>query len=288
MRCNECLPLLDQFVEGEFDDETAESLSAHVAACSACASAYETLRREQEIYASYLLDVQPPAALWDRFQLQLQRDKAITPSQPQFRLQRWLAISLEALPVRPQLAAALVLITIGLAIGIIVWRTTIDASRQRAQNAGNGVQALSNVSGSSTPGDSDNTDRRGSVTDNAGAILPSLLKGRDRKIQVSAARRAGRTMERSPGVPTVDQVARRTEQQYLSAIEILSRDIKRRRPGISRGLRSQLETALVDVDRNIAATRRVAREQPRDPFAVQYLALAYEKKIELLREVANW
>jgi hypothetical protein len=280
--------MLDQFVEGELDNETAESLGGHVAACGACASAHEMLRREQEIYASYLLHVQPPEAFWDRFQLHLQHHKAVTTSQPQFRLRRWLTMSLEAWRVTPQLAAALVIITTGVAIGIIVWRTTIDASRQRAQNAGTGVQVLPNVSGASTHGDSENTDRRGSVTENAGTVLPSSLKGRDRKVQVSAARRAGPSMERSPGVPTVDQVARRAEQQYLSAIEILSRDIKGHRPGISPGLRSQLENALVDIDRNIAATRRVAREQPRDPFAVQYLALAYEKKIELLREVANW
>src|SRR5215468_7731560 len=132
MRCDECLTMLDQFVEGEFDDETAESLSAHVAACSACASAYEALRREQEIYASYLLDVEPPAALWDRLRLQLQHDKALTSSQPQFQLQRWLAIAFEALHVTPQLAAALVLITIGLALGLMAWRTTINSSRQRA------------------------------------------------------------------------------------------------------------------------------------------------------------
>jgi hypothetical protein len=50
---------------------------------------------------------------------------------------------------------------------------------------------------------------------------------------------------------------------------------------------SQLEKVLVEVDRNIAATRKVARERPRDPFAVQYLALAYEEKVELLREVTS-
>ena len=94
-------------------------------------------------------------------------------------------------------------------------------------------------------------------------------------------------IERSPAVPTVDQVARRAEQQYLSAIKILSRDIKRRRALISPALLSQLETVLAEVDRTIAATRRVAREQPRDPVAVQYMASAYEKKVELLREVTS-
>ena len=95
-------------------------------------------------------------------------------------------------------------------------------------------------------------------------------------------------IERSPAVPTVDQVARRVEQEYLSAIKILSRDIKRRRGVISPALLAQLETALAEVDRNIAATRKLAREQPRDPVAVQYLAAAYENKVELLREVTSW
>ena len=69
-------------------------------------------------------------------------------------------------------------------------------------------------------------------------------------------------MHRSPAVPTVDQVARRAEQQYLSAIEILLRDIRRRRELISPALLSPLETALAEVDRNIAATRRAVREVP--------------------------
>jgi hypothetical protein len=88
-------------------------------------------------------------------------------------------------------------------------------------------------------------------------------------------------------VPTVDQVARRAEQQYLSAIEILSRDIKRRRATISPALLSPFKTALAEVDRSLGATRRAVREQPGDPVALQYLALAYEKKIELLREVTS-
>ena len=94
-------------------------------------------------------------------------------------------------------------------------------------------------------------------------------------------------IERIPAAPTVDQVARRAEQQYLSAIETLSREFERRRAVISPALLSPLETALAEVDRNIAATRRAAREQPGDPVAVHYLAIAYEKKIELLREVTS-
>ena len=290
MRCDECLPLLDQYVEDELDEVTANSLTAHITACKECADAHAALRREQEVYANYLLEVEPSRHLWANLQLELKRERAISPSRTGLRLQHWLAVVLGDLRVTPQLATALVLITIGLVIGLLVWRTTIDAGKRQVQNSGIGIQPSSAGNRAGTDRDRGNTGHRGSA-DYDGRILPSSPKGgnRGRELKISATRRTGgRTIVRSPAVPTVDQVTRSAEQQYLSAIWILSRDIKRRRPGISPGLLAQLETALTEVDRNIAATRRVVREQPGDPFAVQYLALAYEKKIELLREVTSW
>ena len=263
MKCEACLEMMDELIEGELDGSLAREATAHMAMCGPCSQFYANLRCEQELYRQYLLDVEPAPAVWANLRLGLEKEKAISASQPQLRLQRW--------RVTPQLATALVLIVIGLTIGIILWRTTSDASRHQAKAPGV-------------------TDRRGSANDNDGQILPSSPKNGDRgrEVQVSAAGRAGRRrIERSPVVQTVDQVVRRAEQQYLSAIEILSRDIKRHRAVISPALLSQLETALAGIDRNIAATRRVAHEQPRDPVAVQYLALAYEKKLELLREVTS-
>jgi hypothetical protein len=288
MRCDECLPRLDQYVEDEFDEQTAKSLAAHMATCRECASAHETLRREQEIYASYLRDVEPPPDLGANLRLQLEMEKVRRGSQP--LLQRWLATALGELQVTPQMATALVLIIIGLVIGILVWRTTIVPSRHEAQDRGAvGVQPSSEVNREVAHHNSDNTDGRGSANDDGGKVQSSSSKGvdRGREIQVGAAGRAARRVGRSPALSKVDQVVLRAERQYLSAIEILSRDVKRGRAVISPALLSQLETALAEVDRNIAATRRVAREQPRDPDAVQYLALAYEKKVELLREVIS-
>lgn len=292
MKCEACSEMMDELIEGELDSSLAREVTAHIAMCGSCSQLYANLRYEQELYGKYLLDVEPTPALWANLRLELEKKKVIRAWQPQLRLQRWLTIALGGLHVTPQLATALVLITIGLAIGIMMWRTTIDTSRHQAQNPGVvGVQPSSEVKREGTHRDSDNTDRRSSTNDNDGKIRPSSPESGERGngIQVSAAGRAGRRkIGRSPAVPTVDQVARRAEQQYLSAIKILSRDIKRRRALISPALLSQLETALAEVDRTIAATRRVAREQPRDPVAVQYMASAYEKKVELLREVTSW
>jgi hypothetical protein len=292
MKCEACLGLMDELIEGELEGRLAREATAHIAMCGPCSQLYANLRYEQELYGKYLLDVEPTPALWANLRLELEKERIIRGSHPLFRLQRWLAIAFESLHITPLQATALVLITIGLAIGIMVWRTTIDPSMHQAQNPGVvGVQPSPEVNREGTHRDPGNADRRSPAKENDGKILPAPPKTgvRRREIQFSAAGRAGRRMiERSPVVPTVDQAARRAEQQYLSAIDILSRDIKRRRAFISPALLSQLETALTDVDRNIAATRRVARERPRDPVAVQYVALAYENKVDLLREVANW
>jgi len=291
MKCEACLGMMDALIERELDDSLAREVNAHIAMCAPCSQLYAQLRYEQELYGTYLQAVEPTPALWANLRLELEKDRVTRRSHHLFQLRRWLTIVFESLHITPLQVTALVLITIGLAIGIMVWRTTIDTSRHQAQNPGAGVRPSSEVKRAGTDGDSDNTDRRRSANDNDGKILPSSPKSGDRRreIRISAAGRASRRMiERSTAAPALDQVVRRAEQQYLSAIEILSRDIKRRRAVISPALLSQLERALSEVDRNIAATQKVAREQPRDPVAVQYLALAYEKKIELLREVTSW
>jgi hypothetical protein len=285
MKCEACLAMMDELIEGEVDGSLARDATAHMGMCPSCSQIYANLRYEQELFRKYLLEVDPAPALWANLRLELEKERVIRGSQAQFRLQRWLAI------VTPQMATALVLIAIGLAIGIIVWRTTIDTSKHQAQYPGAGVQPSSKVNREGTHRESDITDRQRAANDNKSKTQPSSTESGEKEsgIHVSAAGPAGRRrFGRSPLVPTVDQVARRAEQQYLSAIAILSRDIKRRRPTISPALLSQLETALAEVDRSIAATRRVAREQPRDPVAVQYLASAYEHKVDLLREVTSW
>ena len=291
MKCEAFLPMIDELVEGELDGRLAGEVMSHVAVCASCSKLYGTLRLERELYGQYLMDVEAPPALWAKLRLELEKEKVIRASQPQFRLQRWLAITFGSLHITPLQASALDLATIGLAVGIMVWRPAIDTSTHTSRTTGVGsVQSSPEVAGNRTYRGSDNTDHRTPANNGDGRIQLSPAESGDKGsgMRVSAGGRARRRMiERSPAVPTVDQVALRAEQQYLSAIKILSRDVERRRGLISPALVSQLETALAQVDRTIAATRRVAREQPRDPVAIQYMTAAYEKKVELLREVVS-
>src|SRR6185295_19702818 len=136
MKCEACLGMMDELIEGELDGSLAREATAHMAMCGPCSQLYANLRYEQELFRKYLLEVEPTPALWATLRSELEKEKVIRASQPQFRLRRWLAIAFGGWNVTPQMATALVLITIGLAIGIMVWRTTIDMSQHQAQNPG--------------------------------------------------------------------------------------------------------------------------------------------------------
>jgi hypothetical protein len=59
MRCEDCLPLLEELLDGEAAGRDALVARAHLAACAPCSERYESLRREQEAYAGFLRGVEP-------------------------------------------------------------------------------------------------------------------------------------------------------------------------------------------------------------------------------------
>jgi hypothetical protein len=81
------------------------------------------------------------------------------------------------------------------------------------------------------------------------------------------------------------QLIREAEQKYLAAISILSRDFNRHRSQIDPTVLARFDNALADIDRTIKETRRVVREHPDDPVALQYLLSAYAKKVDTLRDI---
>lgn len=74
-RCEKYSGLIEDLLAGELDAPTGGQLNAHIFACPHCLKEYETLRREKEIYARYLFDVEPPQDLWTNFQARLVSEK---------------------------------------------------------------------------------------------------------------------------------------------------------------------------------------------------------------------
>jgi hypothetical protein len=86
---------------------------------------------------------------------------------------------------------------------------------------------------------------------------------------------------------TPEQLVREAEQKYVAAIAILSRDVNSRRTQIDPMVLARFDSALSDIDRTINETRKIVREHPNDPIALQYLLGAYSKKVDVLRDMAS-
>lgn len=124
MKCEECLPLIEEYVDGELEGRTAERLGAHLAACAACAEELAALGREQEIYAGYRRDLEVTPADWNivRARIEQERDAA-PPAGPRASLRERLGGLFGRGLLRPALAAALVLAAVAVTAIVIYQRT---------------------------------------------------------------------------------------------------------------------------------------------------------------------
>jgi hypothetical protein len=59
MDCNECAPLLEDFLYHKLDASTEKGLAEHLSACDSCAREYSLLCTEQELYARCELEIAP-------------------------------------------------------------------------------------------------------------------------------------------------------------------------------------------------------------------------------------
>jgi Putative zinc-finger len=116
MKCEECLPRIEEYVDGELDGRMAERISAHLTTCAECASEFAELQREQQIYAQYQRPVEVTPAQWNIVRARIEQEKDAPAQKPRTRLREWFSPRKN---FRPVYVAALVLVMVGLAAGLI-------------------------------------------------------------------------------------------------------------------------------------------------------------------------
>ena len=126
MKCEECLPRIEEYVDGELDGRTAERISDHLSSCAECATEFTELQREQEIYAQYRRPVEVTPAQWNIVRARIEQEKDVDVQKPRTRLSGWFSPRKH---FRPAYITALVLIMVGLAAGLIFL-----SSRNRQSN----------------------------------------------------------------------------------------------------------------------------------------------------------
>ena len=124
MRCEDCLPLVEEDFDGEVTGQTRERMAAHLSACADCSAALDALAFEQEVYARYDrggLEVTPD--LWARVSAEIARTPLNeSPSGPRpflSRARESFAAALGLFAVRPALASSMGLLIVAAAVGTL-------------------------------------------------------------------------------------------------------------------------------------------------------------------------
>src|ERR1041384_6764200 len=64
MKCEVCLELLEEYLDGELEDR--EQVAAHLITCADCSASFAELTAEQALFARYDREVEVPPFLWTR------------------------------------------------------------------------------------------------------------------------------------------------------------------------------------------------------------------------------
>lgn len=114
MRCDECLPLLDEYVCGELSGPTAARVSAHLTACETCAGERASLTRERSFYERCA--VSAPPSLWASVSRRIEEEEtprahegaAVPRARPWYIFGEWLP--------RPRVAFGAAAVAVALAV----------------------------------------------------------------------------------------------------------------------------------------------------------------------------
>lgn len=125
MKCVDCLPLIEEFFDGEVDDKTGRTVREHLAACAECAEAFDALRAEQELFLRYDRGLEVSTALWQGVRAGIAEVECAEPrTRPRpflSALREQLAAALAVFAARPALASSMALLAVGVTAGAL-WR----------------------------------------------------------------------------------------------------------------------------------------------------------------------
>jgi len=132
MKCEECLQDIEEYFDGELEEPTAVRLSAHLASCSACATAAEALRLETEAYRRYDRPIAVTPAMWPAIKARIENETPSRTPLPGVNPFGWLAGAFNLPRLAPTLAA-IALIALGSSFGVMYFKRAHETEPERVR-----------------------------------------------------------------------------------------------------------------------------------------------------------
>ena len=288
MKCEECLLAIEEYFDGELDQQSREAISAHLDRCITCTAALQELRVEHETYAVQAPDLGLSPELWAGVHAKIagkEVGKEIARASTSLSAwQEWLGRIVAGPRVSAWVTAGLVLIAIGLTV--VVMKSVEEEGSRSASSSRNVRETISTPERGAALVDT--RDKPEKPNDNR---VDPKNSGTAINVTPRATAREKRKPARAVGMAyrtgTPDQLVHEAEQKYLAAIAMLSRSVGRKRSRLDAATLAQFDQVIASIDRTIAGTRKAVRQHPDDPMAVQYMLTAYARKVDALREMAD-
>jgi hypothetical protein len=248
MKCDDCLNLLTEYIDGEVIEHDATQVSAHLIACANCANEFEALTAEKEIYARYDRELNISPSMWNAIEARTTAERG--PAQES----SW-RISLASLFAIPRFgfafSGAMAIVIVAVVAGVMYLRT----QQQR--------QVLPVIAGGGNSTDVKPQDKNpGAVTPpkiNEGTSLVAVnpaAQGVVKASSVTTPRRARKAAVDDPGVLYKDvaysDLAERDTAEHIQQAENLLRSI--------RSLQASDDDSEIDVSYEKAMSQRLLSE----------------------------
>jgi len=91
MKCDDCVNLLEAYVDGEVDEHGSERVRKHLMTCLSCETEFEALTAESELYARYDRELQISPAAWSGISARIAAEPSAVKSRERRDVRGWFA-----------------------------------------------------------------------------------------------------------------------------------------------------------------------------------------------------
>lgn len=89
MKCDDCVSLLEEYIDGVLVEHEADRVRSHLITCAGCASEFEALTAEQEIYLRYDRELNVSPAMWHAIAARTAAESRAVDSGSRSSLREW-------------------------------------------------------------------------------------------------------------------------------------------------------------------------------------------------------